>query len=142
MANDEQPAAPAPATEERYPTQGCVTLLLRFWIITSVASLLILPVLDRIERLPFFREEFPNYEGWAIIPWGVGSVLVIVFSVALLARRMWGFIGLWVVGLASMAVNIALGVKFAHAVSGLIGLLILYWLLQVGGEKSGWSKLR
>ena len=49
---------------------------------------------------------------------------------------------LWVVGLAGVALNLYAGVGFARAASGLVGLVILYWLLQIGGEKSGWSRLR
>jgi hypothetical protein len=88
------------------------------------------------------RQVVPEFEAWMFLPLMLASVMQVVFLIALRYRRMWGFIGLWGVGLSGAALNIAAGMQVAKAVSSLIGLVVLYWVLQIGGERSGWSRLK
>jgi hypothetical protein len=87
------------------------------------------------------REFVPGYQDWMIFPLVAGMFLSIWFAYALLSFKRWAFLGLWAVGLAGVAFNIYMGIDFARATSGLLGLVILYWLLQIGGERSGWARL-
>ena len=61
--------------------------------------------------------------------------------IALFKWKKWGFFVAIAVGIAASFVNVAVGLPVAQAFGGLIWLLILYGVLQIGGERKGWSQL-
>jgi len=98
--------------------------------------------------VPFFvsdsqlRREVPRYNDGYLMLLTLGGVLNLVFLGAMLRRRMWGYVGLWVVAIGTVATNITWGMQVTKAVSSLLWLVVLYWVLQIGGERSGWSRLK
>jgi hypothetical protein len=71
----------------------------------------------------------------------VGAVCNLVCAIALLRWKKWGFWGF--VGSASVVfvVNLTIGLGLVPALSGLLGVVILYGVLHIGKERKGWSQL-
>jgi len=116
-----------------------VTLWLKFLIAMNVLAMVVVTFFLSRSQI---RQVAPDYDDGHFLLLILGGVLNIVFLGAMLRRRMWGYVGLWVVAIAAVALNIAAGMQVAKAVSSLIGLVVLYWVLQIGGERSGWSRLK
>lgn len=131
--------ADAPPPDDRYAGEGCITLWLRLWILANIFGLFVAPFM--IDH-PMVRQELPDYRDWMLIPYMIAGTAQTVFVFGVLYRRMWGFVGLWIVGILVVALNTAAGLRVVHAVSNLAGLVLLYWVLQIGGERSGWSRLK
>ena len=41
----------------------------------------------------------------------------------------------------TVCLNYAMGINFATSIFGLVGVLILYGVLHIGGDKKGWTQL-
>jgi hypothetical protein len=85
--------------------------------------------------------------GLSISPLMIGALVVcavvnIACAIALLRWKKWGFYGM--VGTAAIAliINIAAGLGVGRSLVGLIGIGILYWVLNMGGEKKAWPRLK
>lgn len=137
MAEEAPPARPA--ADDRYPGEGCVVLWIKFQIVGAVVGMLAMPWLV---ALPVFREVMPEFREWMLVPHYLLGSLAVVSLIALKARYMWGYLGLWAVGVASAALDLFAGMSFTAVVTGFSGLVILYWVLQIGGDRSGWSRLK
>jgi hypothetical protein len=68
------------------------------------------------------------------------SVLDVIFAIALFAWKKWAFYGFCASALAAMAMNLAAGVGVVQSLLGLIGIAILYGLLQ-SGSPTAWSQM-
>lgn len=142
MAEAPPPEAPPPdATppDDRYVGEGCVTLWLKFMIVLNVLAMVVATFFLSRSQI---RAVAPHFSDEMYLLYNLGGILNIVFLTAMLRRRLWGYVGLWVVGIGAVALNIAAGMQVAQAVSNLMGLVLLYWVLQIGGERSGWSRLK
>ncbi|MBC8136254.1 MAG: hypothetical protein H8F28_10235 [Fibrella sp.] len=71
----------------------------------------------------------------------VGSLLNIVWAVALFKWFRWGFYGFVATTVVGIVVNLATGTPIAQSTSGLLGVSILYWMLQLGTPKA-WERLK
>jgi hypothetical protein len=87
------------------------------------------------------QQALPTFPAWMVWPFTLGAVLNIAFAIALFNWKKWGFFGFLVTGVATFALNIYVGIGIPRAVLGLMGIAILYGVLQIGGQKSGWSQL-
>ena len=65
----------------------------------------------------------------------------IVCAVALFQWKKWAFWGFVASAVITFAINLEIGLGVGQAVLGLIGIVILYWVLQMGKEKKGWAQL-
>jgi hypothetical protein len=65
----------------------------------------------------------------------------LVCAIALFRWKKWGFWGLVVSAAVALGVNIAIGLGPLAAIGGIIGVLLLYGVLQIGKENKGWSQL-
>jgi hypothetical protein len=74
-------------------------------------------------------------------PITLSAVLNVAFAIALFNWKKWGFFGFLVTSVAAFAQNIYLGIGIPNVVLGLMGIAIFYGVLQIGGQKSGWSQL-
>jgi hypothetical protein len=72
----------------------------------------------------------------------VVSVLNVAFAIALLRWRRWGFYGFLGTTLVAFAVNLRIGLSLGHVANGLIGIVILVVLLNLGGENKAWRQLK
>lgn len=70
-----------------------------------------------------------------------GSVLNIIWAVALFKWYRWGFYGFVATAILAVIYNISTGTPMAQSGSGLLGVSILYWMLQMGTPKA-WEQLK
>jgi hypothetical protein len=120
-------------------------------IFSNAVALVKAPVLLRsIQQL------LPNFPSWVVWPTVVMALLNVVFAIALLNWKKWGFFGVLGTSLGDLALNFyllihldlesvipqeAAGVVVAYTIGPLISVIILFVLLRIGGKESGWSQL-
>ncbi|MEM8828568.1 MAG: hypothetical protein AAGE96_04325 [Cyanobacteria bacterium P01_G01_bin.19] len=115
---------------------GCLTAWLIFMILANSVSALI--YLLQAEAI---RELSPNLPGWSF-PVLIGiSMFNLVCAIALFRWKKWGFWGFLSSSIAAFILNLSLGLGIGTSLSGLIGILILYGLLNLGDSNKGWSQL-
>ena len=113
------------ATKERH---GCVTAYLVFMLVANAITCLVYVFMsDTILR------NLPQAEDWMIPVLIVGSLLNVVFGVALLRWKKWGFYGFAALGLLIFVLNVMAGLG-GQSLAGLVGIGILYVVLQVAKE--------
>jgi hypothetical protein len=83
----------------------------------------------------------PSSRTWAIPLLAVLAVANVAFAVALFLWKRWGFYGFVATSIVSFGVNLALGVNVVQALFGLVGVAILFGVLQIGNENKGWPQL-
>jgi hypothetical protein len=114
---------------------GCATAWLIFMIIANAAVMLLYLVSGNQ-----IKQNLPNSPDW-VLPVLIGlGALNVVFAVFLLAWKKWAFYGFAANSILILFVNLAAGLG-AQSVSGLVGIAILYGVLQIGGERSTWNQL-
>lgn len=89
----------------------------------------------------FLLETLPGAPSWSMPVLGTLSVLNLVCAVALLRWKKWGFWGFCLTSFAAFAINLSIGTGIGPSLMGLLGLVLLYGVLQIGGEKRGWPQL-
>ena len=115
---------------------GCLTA----WLIFVITA-------NALGSLVYFFDSsvvastLPSSKTWAIPVIAVLGVANIAFAIALFQWKRWGFYGLVLSTLIGFAVNIAIGTNPAEALVNLIGLAILYGVLQIGDTNKGWPQL-
>jgi len=115
---------------------GCLTAYLVVAIILSaIASL------GNLLGGAMIQRAFPNAPVWAMPVLAFIGVFHIVCLVALFQWKKWGFYGVVLCSLASVAVNLIVGLGIGQALFGLIGIAVLYGVLQIGGGTKGWTQL-
>lgn len=116
---------------------GCLTAYLVFMIIANCAS----SVMYLIGR-EGIQKSLPNMPDWAFPVLMLFGIFNLVCAIALFRWRMWGFWGFVVSACVIVIVNLLIGLHPVQAASGLIGVAILYGVLQIGRENKGWSQLK
>jgi hypothetical protein len=133
MQNEPIPNKPVPAKPHRQ-MHGCLTtwlwLIIGMNIIGAVATL-VMPSL----------EDLPDLPGWYLPVSTAATVFVIIFAVALLKWKAWGFWGLVALEGISVLINIAASGNYWAIPGGLMGVAILVMLLNMGGENKAWNNL-
>lgn len=80
--------------------------------------------------------------GWAIPILILLSLVNVGLAISLFMWKRWGFYGFIVTSLIALVVNLAIGLSIAQALFGLVGVAVLYGVLQIGNESSkGWPQL-
>jgi hypothetical protein len=69
------------------------------------------------------------------------GLLNVVFAVGIYNWKKWGFWGFCVSALAAFSINIYGGIGLLPAFAGLAGVLVLFAVLKIGKENSGWDQL-
>jgi hypothetical protein len=87
------------------------------------------------------KSSFPNAPAWTMPILAVASIANIVFAVALFQWKKWGFFGFVATAALALAINLKLGINIGQILLGLLGVAILYGVLQIGKEKKGWTQL-
>jgi hypothetical protein len=113
-----------------------LTAWLVFMIIANGVTAVITPLL-----VDSIQQALPAFPAWMVWTITLAAVLNIAFAIALFNWKKWGFFGFLVTGVATFAQNIYVGVGIPRTLFGLMGVAILYGVLQIGGPKSGWSQL-
>lgn len=81
----------------------------------------------------------PASRGWAIPVFILLAIANVVFAIALFQWRRWGFYGFVASSVVAFALNLAVGA--GPAIAGLLGPLVLFGVLQIGGPRRGWDQL-
>ena len=87
------------------------------------------------------RQQFSSAPGWAFPVLAFLGIANVVCSIALFQWKKWGFFVFIVTTAAAFVVNLMVGVKLVLVLLGLVGLGVLYGVLQIGKEKKGWTQL-
>ncbi|CAN5218093.1 hypothetical protein BH10PLA2_BH10PLA2_20380 [soil metagenome] len=130
---------------------GCLTAWLVLMVLANVIFLVRMPL-----TLSAIQASNPSFPHWVIWPNIILTALNIVFAIALLNWKKWGFFGVLATSLVAVTLHLYvlshldLETRFprsvvnsvsAFAAGPLVGLLILFVLLKLGGKESGWSQL-
>ena len=116
---------------------GCLTAYLVFMMImNSGAALLYLFGADLV------LQGMPNMPEWSFPVLIIMSIFNLVCAVSLFRWKKWGFWGFVASGLIVIIVNhMSIGLSTASALGGIVGIAILYGVLQIGKENKGWPQL-
>jgi hypothetical protein len=119
---------------------GCLTAWLVLMIIantlTALSYVFLTLILSKTVHSPR-----PHTPAWALSVLTVGCIANIVFAVALFRWKRWGFFGFLGTAILALVVNLRIGIKPAMVMIGVCGIMILYAVLQIGGDKKGWDQL-
>lgn len=118
-----------PSRVEAKSRHGCATAFLYFMVIAN--SLVAVNIVVFL-----VRARVPVAAHWRVVL----VVLNVLFLVALLRWKRWGFYGIAVTVSLAAAINF-LSEGLREALLGLVGLAVLYGVLQIGGKRSTWSQL-
>ena len=125
---------------EQSPKQrhGCLTAFLIYAIISNALALLF--YLLAKEQL---KELFPNASVWLFVIMALMAAINLICIVALFRWRKWGFWGCCATTPVVFIVNLSIesGTRGIRAITGLLGLGILYIVLQTGKQNRGWPQL-
>lgn len=130
----EPPSFPAPSLPPRH---GCLTAWLVFMIIANAAAAIMTP-LSAAGMKQAGLQPSPVILGIVVI----GALANIAFAIALFRWRKWGFYGLVATSIIALVTNLSLGLGIGRSVFGLAGIALLYWLLNMGGERKAWPHLK
>jgi len=121
---------------------GCVSASLIFMIIIYAlgAMLYFFFYENMMEMMPEESlEQMPDTNPMIL---GVMSILNLVFAVLLLQWKKIGFWGFVATSIISLGLNISSGLGITSIIGGLVGILILYGILQIPkDEVSTWKHL-
>ena len=115
---------------------GCLTAYLVLAIIAnSATALLYLFGAEAIKR------STPNIPDWAFPVLIVLVLFNLACAIALLRWKKWGFWGLVASAVVTVGVNLKIDLGLSSAIVGLLGVLLLYGVLQIGKDNKGWPQL-
>jgi len=118
----------SPVQKQRH---GCLTAYLILMVIAHIAVLYIFFFYALGSVISDDRE---------ILVFLIGMFFNFVCIIALFSWKKWGFWGLVASSVVSFFLNLSMG-KGGFSILGLVGLLILYGVLHIGGKKNGWAQL-
>jgi hypothetical protein len=118
-------------TKQRH---GCLTAWLALSIIVNALTALIYVVLVLFGR----KMVAP---AWATFALAIVCFANVLFAIALLRWKKWAFFGFLGATILALVINLRIGIRPIFASVGLVGIIILYAALQIGGEGKGWNQL-
>jgi hypothetical protein len=127
------------SSEEIQPLKerhGCLTAYLILMLIANSATALL--YLFSSEAI---RKQNPNMPDWAFPVLIAIGIINLVFAFALFQWKKWGFWGFVCTAVVVFFINIAIGINPVSALGGLLGIPMLFFVLQIGKEKKGWTQL-
>jgi len=120
---------------------GWLTAWLIFMIIAnSVAMLSLLIAVIPSRNAPLWTMLTSTQRYLTVANFVVASANV-VFSVALFQWKKWGFFGFVGTNVFVMAIALTMAKPIGRVLLPVLWVVILYWLLQIGKEKKGWTQL-
>lgn len=117
---------------------GCVTAWLILMIIAnSISAIAYLFMGDALsEALP---EPIPTPMMYALAIIGIANL---IFAIMLLQWKKWAFWAFVGSGLITLGINLSIGIGIGQSLLGLVGVGILYAILQIKkDEKTAWENL-
>ena len=121
---------------EQKQRHGCLTAWLVLMIVANSAAGLMY-----LSGSAAIKQTLPSAASWAFPVMGILGLFNLVCAVALLKWRKWGFWGFLGSGIVASLVNMSMGIGIGMSVVGMVGIALLYGVLQIGGENRGWPQL-
>jgi hypothetical protein len=115
---------------------GCLTAWLVLMIIANSATAVVY-----ILGSDTVSQALPDMPGWVFPVLIVFSLFNLVCAVALFQWKKWGFWGFCITSIVALVVNLSSGLGIGSSLTGLIGLAVLFGVLQIGDENKGWPQL-
>lgn len=111
---------------------GCLTAYLILMLIANSATALFttFAVINNIDMVH-----------WALPIVAVCGFFNLACAIALLRWKKWGFWGFCISAMIIFIANLIIGVDAASALLGLVGIAVLFGVLQIGKENKGWTQL-
>jgi len=88
------------------------------------------------------NKTFPDASVWSTAIRTTVALANVVFVIAIFKWRRWGFYGFIVSSLVALVTNISIGIGIPQSLVGLIGVLLLYGALNIGGPNKAWPHLK
>jgi hypothetical protein len=115
---------------------GLVTAVLVLMIIAnSVTALIYLLGSHTVKR------GLPTPPEWIFTVLGVLCIINLVCVIALFKWKKWGFWGFLLISIVTIIINLSIGLGLGQSLLGLVGVILLYAVLQIGKERKGWSQM-
>lgn len=123
--------------DEPKKRHGCLTAFLIVAILLNA-----LTAFGNLAAGEAIEQTLPDAPSWGLPVLALLGVVNIVSLIAIWLWKKWGFFGVMLSGFITVFVNLAIGVNVMAAVMGLIGVAVLYGVLQIGDDKTkGWTQL-
>ena len=120
---------------------GCLTAYLVFMIAVNSAVVLVYTLGREALRRQTVKANLPPMPDWAFSVLVVAGLFNLICAIALFRWRKWGFWGFCLSALVALAVNLSIGIGVIQSLLGLLGLALLFAVLQIGKENKGWPQL-
>ena len=127
-----KPVTPAPGGKKRH---GCLTAWLIIIIIACAVSIIMY-----LATTSLISSEL-DMAGWVVPVLVILLVFEIVCAIALFMWKKWGFWGFCAIVVISIIINLSLGLGITASLGGLVGLAILFGVLNIGKDNKGWPQL-
>ncbi len=132
--NEETPIPES--TTQGKQRHGCLTAYLVVMIIANAA----VAVMYLIGK-EGIKQALPQMEDWVFpVLIGVG-IFNLVCAIALFRWKKWGFWGFVASSCLMLVINLSIGLGIGQSIGGLVGVAVLYGVLQIGNEDKGWPQL-
>ena len=125
-----------PTVLQEKERHGCLTAYLVLAIIANSATALLY-----LFGAAAIKRSTPNIPDWAFPVLIVLVLFNLACAIALLRWKKWGFWGLIVSAVVTLGINLTIGLGLSSAIVGLLGVVILYGVLQIGRHNRGWPQL-
>jgi hypothetical protein len=120
----------------RKERHGCLTA----WLI-AMAVMSIFAAIVYLVAAGFFLALLPEASTWMICGLAALAIINIGLAIALSNWKKWGFWAYCATSAAAFAINLAMGTGLGPSFMGLLGVVILFVALQIGGARKGWPQL-
>ena len=137
-AEAQKEALPADTEPQQANRHGCLTAWLILMIVANAATAVSTPLMyDAIKRTA------PNASPATVAVITIAGVANILFAIALFRWKKWGFFGFVASSIVALATHVFIGLGIAQSLFGLVGIVILYWVLNMGeGNSRAWTRLQ
>jgi len=115
---------------------GCLTA----WLILMMAANGLTAIATPL-MITQIKQATPGFPTWVAFVIPILALLNVVFAVAIFKWKKWGFYGFAAMAIIAFCLNVYAGIGIGQALLGLVGIAVLYGVLQIGGENKGWTQL-
>ena len=122
--------------EERMKRHGCLTSLLVLILVVNIYS-----AISYLIGGNSLKAYVGQAYKWLFPLMCLLSLFNLICVVALLKWKKWGFWGMCGSAVIGSIANLYIGLSFVPAISGLIGIVILFAVLHAGEDIKGWERL-
>jgi len=135
---------PSPPPPHRFKRHGCLTAWLALMLFLEATSIITELGLKAIGGTAAFSPitKMATAPGWYVSGVELLALIDIVCVVFLFLWKKWAFFGCVLVGFGVVVLTVVAHQPIAGSLSGIIFPAVLYFVLQIGGENSGWRRLR